>query len=163
MLYCNNPSCAGKLVNRLDHFCSKKGLDIKGLSKATLEKLIDWGWINSIVDIFNLHSYKKEWISKSGFGEKSVGNILQAIENSKNCNLISFVSALGIPLIGQTAAKELNKHFSSWDDFYTSINNNFKFYDLPSFGVEMHNSIINFDYAEALELYNNHLNFSNNL
>lgn len=42
VLYCGNPQCQGKLINRLDHFCSKKGLDIKGLSKATLEKLMNW-------------------------------------------------------------------------------------------------------------------------
>ena len=47
VLICLNPDCNGKLINRLDHFCGKKGLDIKGLSKATLEKLINWGWINN--------------------------------------------------------------------------------------------------------------------
>ena len=50
-LYCDNPNCQGKLINIIDHYCSKKGLDIKGLSKATLEKLIDWGWINKTSDI----------------------------------------------------------------------------------------------------------------
>ena len=45
-----------KLINKLDHFCGKKGLDIKGLSKATLEKLIEWNWISDYTDIFNLSS-----------------------------------------------------------------------------------------------------------
>ena len=53
-LVCSEPSCPGKLINRLDHFCGKKGLDIKGISKATLEKLIDWGWISDFTDIFEL-------------------------------------------------------------------------------------------------------------
>ena len=53
-LYCSSDTCEGKLINRLEHFCSKKGLDIKGLSKATLEKLIDWGWVKNISDLFNL-------------------------------------------------------------------------------------------------------------
>ena len=44
-LVCNNVNCEGKLINILDHYCGKKGMDIKGLSKATLEKLIDWGWV----------------------------------------------------------------------------------------------------------------------
>ena len=74
-LICENPQCAGKLINKLDHFCGKKGLDIKGLSKATLEKLIDWGWVNSIKDIYSLTSYRDEWIHKPGFGVKSVTNI----------------------------------------------------------------------------------------
>ena len=71
-LFCLNPSCPGKLINKLDHFCGKKGLDIKGLSKATLEKLIDWGWVNSCKDLFTLHEYRDEWIKKPGFGVKSV-------------------------------------------------------------------------------------------
>ena len=51
-LACTNPACPGKLINRLDHFCGKKGLDMKGISKATLEKLIDWGWVSDFTDIF---------------------------------------------------------------------------------------------------------------
>ena len=75
ILYCTNLNCPGLFINRLDHFCSKKGLDIKGLSKATLEKLIDWGWINSLSDIFELTNYQNEWIKQPGFGAKSVNNI----------------------------------------------------------------------------------------
>ena len=49
---CNNPQCSGKLINRIDHFVGKKGLDIKGLSKATIEKLINWNWVSCLSDIF---------------------------------------------------------------------------------------------------------------
>ena len=58
ILICPNNNCEMRLINRLDHFCGKKGLDIKGLSKATLEKLITWGWINNISDLMNLKNYK---------------------------------------------------------------------------------------------------------
>ena len=57
----------------------KKGLDIKGLSKATLGKLVDWGWVESFTDIFELSTHKDEWIKKPGFGVKSVEKILNAI------------------------------------------------------------------------------------
>ena len=67
-LICPDEACEGKLLNKLDHFCSKKGLDIKGLSKATLEKLMNWGWVESIEDIFELHRHRQEWIKKEGFG-----------------------------------------------------------------------------------------------
>ena len=59
-LICDNPQCQGKLINRLDHYAGKKGLDIKGLSKATLEKLIDWNWISSISDLYKLKDKKIE-------------------------------------------------------------------------------------------------------
>jgi DNA ligase (NAD+) len=81
---CSNDTCEGKLINRLDHFCGKKGLDIKGLSKATLEKVIDWGWVSNRHRLFMLKYYRDEWINKPGFGEKSVDKILTAIETASN-------------------------------------------------------------------------------
>ena len=158
LLVCKNPQCEGKLINRLDHFCGKKGLDIKGLSKATLEKLIDWEWVKNYADIFKLSQYKSAWVSKPGFGEKSVSNILNAIEESRNCSLDKFIAALGIPLIGTRAAKDLENHFWHWNNFIKAIQSGFKFYDLPNFGWEMHSSIVNFDYTEAIELADKYIN-----
>ena len=156
-LLCMNPQCEGKLINRLDHFIGKKGLDIKGLSKATLEKLTDWGWVKSYKDIFHLEEHKIEWSNKSGFGTKSVENILNAIQEGRNCKLDKFIAALGIPLIGSRASKDLANHFGSWTEFINAIDSDFKFYVLPNFGGEMHNALVNFDYTEAINLANNYL------
>ena len=155
---CSNPMCQGKLINRLDHFCSKKGLDIKGLSSSTLEKLIEWGWVSSITDIFNLKAHAREWMKKPGFGPKSVENILNAIESSKNCDFVNFVTALGIPLVGTATAKELLKEFTTWADFRNAVSESFKFYSLAGFGIEMHHAILYFDYAEADILAGEYLN-----
>lgn len=159
-LICTNPNCERKLINQLDHALGKTGLDIKGLSKATLEKLIMWGWVESLEDIFNLKRYRNEWIKISGFGVKSVDNILNAIEEAKVCNLDQYIVALGIPLIGRTAAKELIKNFPTWTDFINAIKSDFKFFNLPNFGPEMHLSLINFDYTEADKIANNYLTFT---
>ena len=149
-MVCTNPDCDGKLINRIDHFCGKKGLDIKGLSKATLEKLIDWEWIKNIPSLFALEYYRDEWVSKSGFGVKSVDKILNAIDFSRNtCELPQFICALGIPLIGSSASKELCKYFSTYQQFREAIDNNYQFFMLPNFGIEMHKAIMNFDYGEA--------------
>lgn len=158
-MLCMNPQCEGKLINKLDHFCGKKGLDIKGLSKATLEKLIDWGWVKSFKDIFSLDKYEEEWIKKPGFGAKSVGNILSAIQKSKNCKLNNYIAALGIPLIGAIAAKDITTNFLTWSDFINAINNKYEFYNLSNFGIEMHKSLLNFDYTEAIEIANNFIIF----
>ena len=155
---CSNPMCQGKLINRLDHFCSKKGLDIKGLSSSTLEKLIEWGWVSSITDIFNLKAHAREWMKKPGFGPKSVENILNAIESSKNCDFVNFVTALGIPLVGTATAKELLKEFKTWAEFRNAVSESFKFYSLAGFGIEMHHAILYFDYAEADILAGEYLN-----
>lgn len=147
-LYCSNPDCDGKFINHLDHFVGKKGLDIKGLSKATLQKLINWEWVTSLKDIFHLYSYQNEWAKKDGFGSKSVMNILTAIEDSKDCELWQFISALSIPLIGSTYAKEIAKKCATWDDFRNTTD--FLMWD--GFGPEMSSSLLDFDYEEADEL-----------
>lgn len=150
VLYCNNSECESNLVVRLDHFAGKKGLDIKGLSRATLEKLINYGWVNSIVDIFNLKQHRDEWVKKEGFGPRSVDKILAAIEKSKeNCELSKIISAIGIPLIGQNVAKDIAKYFSTYENFRDAINKNYDFTQIPNFGLSKAYEIMNFDYQEA--------------
>ena len=160
-LYCGNSACDGKFVNQLVHFCGKKGLDIKGLSEATLQKLVDWGWINNYQELFNLSNYRDEWIKKSGFGEKSVDKLLTIIEAARKCELWQFISALGIPLIGSTYAKQMAKMEPEWFHIREDIEGNFDFTKWDGFGYEMNNSLHNFDYTEAdklafeiLEIYN---------
>lgn len=149
-LYCTNPDCEGKFLNKLDHFCSKKGLDIKGLSKSTLEKLINYNWINSLEDIFYLKNHKTEWIKKPGFGEKSVSNILTAIDQGRHTTFSAFISAIGIPLVGRTLAKELEKNgIISYKDFRDKVNNNFNFMEFNGFGPEISSAILKFDYSIA--------------
>lgn len=152
-LYCTNPNCEGKLINRLEHYLCKKGLDAKGISEATLEKLIDWGWISKIEDIYSLYLFKEEWKQKQGFGEKSVNNILESINNSKTTTLTKFITAIGIPLIGNTMAKTLSQYFKTWEAFREAVNANFDFSKLDDFGFITSEAILNFDYTEADKLY----------
>lgn len=150
VLYCNNLECESNLVVRLDHFAGKKGLDIKGLSRATLEKLINYGWIGSAIDIFNLEQHRDEWIKKEGFGPRSVDKILASIDKSKeSCELNKFISAIGIPLIGQNVAKDIAKYFSTYESFRDAVNNNYDFTQIPNFGLSKAYEIMNFDYQEA--------------
>ena len=158
-LYCSNPNCDGKFINHLNHFVSKKGLDINGLSKATLQKLINWEWVTSLKDIFHLHSYQNEWAKKDGFGAKSVMNILTAIEDAKECELWQFISSLSIPLIGSTYAKEIAKKCETWEDFRNI--KDFLMWD--GFGPETCASLNKFNYEEADELVNNILHIKNSL
>lgn len=159
-LHCTNENCSCRIVNILDHYCGRSGMDIKGMSKATLEKVLDWGWVNSIKDIYTLSEHRQEWIRKPGFGPASVDKILDAIEQSKECGLDKFLVALGIPLVGTRAAKELNKVFKNWTEFFNSLNQNFKYYTLPNFGIEIHKSITNFNYEEANHIAENYLIFN---
>lgn len=157
-LYCTNPACEGKFINRLEHFCGKKGLDIRGLSIATLRKLIDEFWITNFKDIFFLKNFETEWKKLPGFGPTSVNNILTAIEKAKDCPLDKFLCALGIPQIGQTASKQLAQYFKTYDAFRNAVNENFNFSKLPDFGDITNIKIHQFDFTEADELYNEILN-----
>ena len=158
VLYCANPNCEGKLINRIDHFFGKKGLDVKGISKTTIEKLIDWGWIDSIQDMFMLHLHREEWILKSGFGTKSVDNILNAIDNCNNCSLEAIIGAAGIPLIGFSVAKVLAKEFKTYDNFREHCANpDYDFSSLDGFGYEMNKSLKNYNYNELDFIVNHYL------
>ena len=156
-LICLNENCEGKLVNRLDHFFGKKGLDVKGLSKATFEKLIDWGWVTCPQDVFLLGEKKLEWINRPGFGLASVTKILNAIESGSKCTLPAVISAAGIPLIGTTVSKSLAAIFGSYQDFRDAIDNNFDFTELDGFGWEMHKAISSFNFTEIDNIVNNYL------
>ena len=149
-LVCSNEKCPCRLINQLDHFCGKKGLDIKGLSKATLEKLIDWGWIESKIDIFHLDKYESEWVKKPGFGVKSVNKILVAIEAARFTTLSAFISSLGIPLVGSTVSKLLEKKCLTYEQFRDDVlNDTFSFANWDGIGIEINKALKTYDYNEA--------------
>ena len=148
-LVCINTLCEGKLVNKLDHFAGKKGLDIKGLSKATLDKLIEWGWVNEPADLYKLADHRDEWIQKTGFGVKSVDNILNAIEDSRHPTLDQFISSLGIPLIGKTVSKDLLDYIESYEDLKEKAISKWDFTKIDGFAYNKANAIWSFGFSEA--------------
>lgn len=159
-LYCTNDACEFKLINRLDHWAGKKGLDIKHLSKATLEKLIEWDWVKKITDLYHLDQHRREWINKPGFGEKSVDRLLNSIQESRKTDLASFIAAMGIPLIGKTYARQLAEIFETYEGFRTAITPDpitgiqpFDFTKINGFGIAMHEALMNFNYREFDRLY----------
>lgn len=151
VLRCDNPFCEGKLINKLNHFCGKSGLDIKGLSKATLEKLIDWGWVNCFADLFKLKDYEANWKLKPGFGEASVRKLLDAIEEARiNSSHEAFISAIGIPMIGKTMVKELVKNgVTTYNQLRNMVDDKFDFSQFSGFGYEKSDSLLRFNYHEA--------------
>ena len=158
VLYCTNINCNTRLINRLDHFCGKKGLDIKGLSKATLERLINWGWIESISDLFKLHLHQSEWMKKAGFGQASVTKIINAIESAKDCTFDKFLCALGIPLIGKVASKSLMNTFKDYRSFRKAIDeNDERLYQIDGIGEIMIDTLLNFDYEEADYIFDKYI------
>lgn len=143
-LCCKNLQCNQRLINKLENFCGKKGLDIKGLSKATLDKLINWGWVENIKDIFTLFTHKEEWVKKQGFGVASVEKILSAIDIASETTLDKIIAAAGIPEIGSRVAKDLASHYDSWTEFRMDTD----YTHIDGIGEIMNNNLLNFNYED---------------
>lgn len=105
VLMCENPDCKGKLLGKLVHATSRNALDIENLSKSTIEKFINLGWLTSIKDIYYLKCHENEMKTLEGFGKKSVERLLSSIEKSRNTTLDRFIYSLSIPMIGKTVSK----------------------------------------------------------
>ena len=150
-LYCGNPHCAAKLVQKFAHFCEKTRMNIEGLSATTLEKLIGHGWVRNFGDLYELEQHREDIVRTEGFGERSFDRLQAAIEKSRCCTLAKFIAGLGIPMVGRHAGRDLDRYFhGSWAEFEAAILNGFDFTQLPDFGETMHNNIYTW-YADAQE------------
>lgn len=141
VLMCTNPHCKGKLLGRVSHFVSKKGMDISGLSEETIKKFIELGWITEITDVYNLEQHYDRLSTMSGFGKKSVDKLRKSIENSKTVRLDKFITSLSIPGIGTPQSKELAAAFSTWNEFRDASVGFYNFTQLDGFGDVLNNNI----------------------
>lgn len=152
VLVCTNPNCSGKLLGKLNHFVSRKCLNIDGLSEATLEKFIALGYINDFKSIYRLSNHYDKLIHLEGFGVKSIQNLLQAIEKSRDVKLENFIAALGIPNIGLATAKTISRFcdgdYERFSELYFSSQmGHFSWTILDDFGDVMAKSM--HDYLES--------------
>lgn len=124
-LWCKNVNgCKGQLLGRLSHAVSKNALNIDGLSESTIEKLINLNWIKSIKDIYNFYNYKDIMYKMPGFGKKSVDKLFDNIEKSRDTNLQRFLYSLSIPLLGNSASKDIAKYCHNSVDEFVFITSN---------------------------------------
>jgi len=116
---CINASCPAVVRGALEHFISKKGMDIQHFGVANINLFIDQGLINNIPDIYRLKDHKEKLTILEGFGEKSIDNLLKAIDFSKQTPLNQLIYAFGISNIGEKAAKTLAGESKILDGFMT--------------------------------------------
>ncbi len=114
--YCKNDDCSKKDIEGLIHFVSRDTMNIEGFGDATLEDFYNLGYIKRISDIYHLNKYIDELKLIEGFGEKSIKNLTNAIENSKSNSLEKLLFALGIRYVGKKTAKILAKEFKNIDN-----------------------------------------------
>ena len=105
--------CEAQLVERFRHFVSRQALDIEGLGERQVQAFWRDGLIHSVADIFRLNEKREALQIREGWGQKSLENLLRAIEEARHAKLERFIFALGIRHIGETTAKLLSWHYGS--------------------------------------------------
>lgn len=113
-IFCTNSlSCAPQIAGRLAHYASRDAMDIDTFSEKTAALLVEEMQLKSIPDLYDMTA--EDFAKLPGFKEKKTGNLMDAIEKSKDCSLGSFVFAIGIPNVGSKTARDLARHFGSID------------------------------------------------
>ena len=114
--YCENSECPAQIKGRIEHFASRGAMDVEGLGEALINLFVDLGYLKTYDQIYDLKDMRDELIKIERLGEKSIDNLLNAIEESKKQPFAKVLYAMGIRYVGSGAAKKLADHFSSIDD-----------------------------------------------
>ena len=114
-IYCENNLCSAQIKGRIAHFASRGAMDIEGLGDALINLFVDLGFLKDYSDIFSLKEKRSELIQIERLGEKSIDNLLKAIELSKKRSFEKVLFALGIRYVGSGAASKIADHFESVD------------------------------------------------
>lgn len=114
--YCPNPNCPARHIESFIHFVSRPAMNVDGLGDRLMEDLYNFKFISTIPDIYRLSSKKDDLTKLEGYGEKSVTNLLNAIEVSKSNSLERLLFGLGIKNVGKEKAKILAKTYKNMDN-----------------------------------------------
>ena len=114
--FCVNPECDARHIEGLIHFVDRHAMNITGLGERIIEDFYNIGFIRSITDIYHLKKHAEDLIELEGFGNKSVNNLIEAIEESKENSLEKLLFALGIEQVGEKTAKVLARKFETMDN-----------------------------------------------
>ena len=112
--------CAAQRIEAIRHFVSRKALDIEGLGDRWVESLLHLDLLKDVADIYHLHEHRDTLLTIEKMGEKSVQNLIDAIEASKKTTLARFIYGLGIRGVGETTARMLANTFQTLDALKTA-------------------------------------------
>jgi DNA ligase (NAD+) len=113
--YCENTECPDQVKGRIEHFAARSAMDIEGLGESLIDLFVEKGFLKTYADIYILKRSKDELVAIERLGEKSISNLLNSIEKSKDKPFDKVLFALGIRYVGSGAAKKLASHFKSLD------------------------------------------------
>lgn len=118
MHFCKNPHCPAKKIEGIIHFASRDAMDIDGMGEKVVEQFFNQNFITSMSDIYHLVNHREEIVEIDGWSDKSIDNLLSAIETSKKNSLEKLLFGLGIKEVGEKMAKVLARRFNSLDAFF---------------------------------------------
>ena len=140
--FCTNNKCPARHIEGLIHFASRDAMNIEGLGDRIMEDFYNFKFIGNLADIYSLKDHAKELVRLEGFGDKSVNNLLEAIENSKENSLERLIFGLGIPHVGAKTAKVLAQKFETLDNMIQSTEEELT--KIPDIGGIIAKSIVDY-------------------
>lgn len=140
--YCPNDKCPARHVEGLIHFVSRDAMNIDGLGDRIMEDFYNFGFIGNVADIYSLKDHQKDLTRLEGFGDKSISNLLEAIEKSKENSLERLIFALGIPHVGAKTAKILAAKFENMENLENATQEELT--NIPDVGDIIAKSVINY-------------------
>lgn len=141
MHYCLNPHCEAKKIEQIIHFSSRDAMDIEGMGEKVVEQFFNQGFIKSIVEIYDLSQYRDDIIALDGWKDKSIDNLLEAIENSKQNSLEKVLFGLGIKEVGAKTAKVLSRKYLDIDALSKASEE--ELLEIPDVGPILSKSLVN--------------------
>jgi DNA ligase (NAD+) len=147
--YCLNPECPWQIRKRIEHFASRNAMNIEFLGEKSIDELVSLGFLNNIADIYELHKHKTSLLKLDGWQEKSINNLLNAIEKSKTKPFNNVLFGLGIRYVGETAAKILAKEVRSINNLMELSADNLR--KINQIGDKIADSIVKF-FANPLNI-----------
>lgn len=151
--YCLNKECSARKVEAIIHYASREAMNIDGLGEAMIEDLYNYGFVKDVSDIYKLDNYRKELAQLEGYGDKSIDNLIAAIEKSKENSMERLLFGLGIKNVGSKTAKVLSKKYLSIDNLINATKE--ELIAINDVGEVIANAIVNyFSNEENLNLIN---------
>ncbi len=118
MHFCVSSTCPARKIEGIIHFASRNAMDIDGMGDKVVEEFFNEGFIHDIPSIFEIKKYREDIINIDGWSDKSVDNLINAIESAKHNSLERLLFGLGIKEVGEKMAKILAKRFLNLEKFY---------------------------------------------
>ena len=140
--YCPNNKCPARSVESLIHFVSRDAMNIDGLGDRIMEDFYNFHFIATIPDIYSLKNHEKDLTRLEGYGDKSVTNLLNAIEESKNNSLEKLIFGLGIPHVGAKTAKLLAQKYKTLQKLMSASEEELTM--IPNIGGIIAKSVVNY-------------------